>query len=204
MFSYFKRRFGHWTPRYIYNRVRLLIDERLHPDWPWLTKEAVLLLDQLLKKDDLGLEFGSGRSTVWFAKRVKELISIEHDEKWFNWVLKRLKEEKLNNVKYYLKSEADYLDIFKEIPDNSIDFVLVDGLRRDEAALLSLVKIKTEGLLIVDNINWFIPSNSYSPSSKRGDNFENDNWRLFWAKIKDWRKIWTTNGVTDTLIVFKA
>lgn len=203
MFNYLKRRFGHWTPRYIYNRTRLIIDEKLHPEWPWLTKNSILLLEQLLEKDDSGLEFGSGRSTIWFAKRVKELVSVEHDEKWFKWVSRRLQEEKINNVRYYLKSESDYLDIFKEIEDNSLDFVLIDGLRREEAAILSLDKIREGGLLIVDNINWFIPSNSHSPSSKRGDNFENDNWKLFWNKIKDWRKIWTSNGVTDTLIAFK-
>ncbi len=180
-----------------------MINEKLHPDWPWLTKDAVLLLDQLLNKDDVGLEFGSGRSTMWFARRVKELISIEHDEKWFNWVSKKLQENNLNNVRYNLKSESEYLDIFKEIKDGSLDFILVDGLKRDEAAILSLAKIKTGGLLIIDNINWFIPSNSYSPSSKKGDNFENDIWKEFWFKISKLRKIWTSNGVNDTLIVFK-
>lgn len=203
MFNYFKKRFGHWTPRYICNRVKLIINEKLHPDWPWLTKDSILLLNKLLTKEDFGLELGSGRSTMWFAKRVNKLISIEHDKKWFNWVLKRLKEEKLNNVIYYLKSESDYLDIFKEIEDNFLDFILIDGLKRDEAAKLSVSKLKNGGILIIDNINWFIPSISYSPSSKRGNNFESEIWKNFWLEIKKWRKIWTTNGVTDTLITFK-
>lgn len=203
MFNYFRKRFGHWTPRYIYNRVKLIINEKLHPDWPWLTKDSILLLSKLLTKEDFGMEFGSGRSTMWFAKRVKGLISIEHDKKWFNWVLKRLQEEKLNNVRYHLKSESDYLDVFKETEDNSLDFVLIDGLRRDEAAKLSVSKLKNGGILIIDNINWFIPSNSYSPSSKRDSNFESEIWKDFWLEIKKWRKIWTTNGVTDTLITFK-
>jgi putative heme iron utilization protein len=55
-----------------------MIDEFLHPNWPWLTKEAILLLERLLRPDDIGLEFGSGRSTIWFAERVEKLISIEH------------------------------------------------------------------------------------------------------------------------------
>lgn len=117
---------------------------------------------------------------MWFAKRVNKLISIEHDKKWFNWVLKRLQEEKLNNVRYHLKSESDYLDVFKETEDNSLDFVLIDGLRRDEAAKLSVSKLKNGGILIIDNINWFIPSNSYSPSSKRDNNFESEIWKDFW------------------------
>ncbi|MCX7698095.1 MAG: class I SAM-dependent methyltransferase [Candidatus Goldbacteria bacterium] len=203
MFNYIKKRFGHWTPRYIYNRIGLFINEKLHPDWPWLTKDAVLLLNQLLKNEDIGLEFGSGRSTIWFAKRIKKLISIEHDNNWFEFVKTKLKKENINNVDYYLKSETDYLNILNNIDNNSIDFVLVDGLRRDEVSKLVLPKIKNGGILIIDNINWFIPSNSYSPSSKRNNNFESEIWREVWLAIKNFRKVWTTNGVTDTLIVLK-
>lgn len=201
-----KKRFGHWTPRYIYNRINLMIDEFLHPERPWLTKEAVLLLERLLKPDDVGLEFGSGRSTIWFAKRVKKLISTEHDNFWFEKINKKLKEKGLiNKVDYKLKNENNYLDILNDIKDNSVDFVLVDGLKRDVCASKSIPKLNPGGLLIIDNINWFIPSKSYSPNSKRDNNFESKIWQDIWEKeIKDWRKIWTSNGVTDTLIAFKS
>ena len=201
----FKKRFGYWTPRYIYNRINLMIDEFLHPEWPWLTKEAVLLLERLLKPDDIGLEFGSGRSTIWFAERVKKLISTEHDNFWFEKINKKLKEKELiNKVDYKLKNENNYLDILNDIKDNSVDFVLIDGLQRDVCASKIIPKLNSGGLLIIDNINWFIPSKSYSPNSKRDNNFESKIWQNIWEKeIKDWRKIWTSNGVTDTLIAFK-
>ena len=199
---YLKKRFGHWTPRYIKNRLLVIINEKLHPDWPWLTRDAILLLEKLLTPDDIGLEFGSGRSTIWFAKRVKRLISIEHDAKWFTFINEQLRRSSLTNVEYYLKKESEYLDIFKNIPNNSIDFVLVDGLFRDICALKSLPIIKNGGLLIIDNINWVIPSASHSPNSRKKD-FESLIWGKVWNEIKYWRKIWTTNGVTDTLIAFK-
>jgi len=174
----FKKRFGHWTPRYIYNRINLMIDEFLHPEWPWLTKEAVLLLDSLLRPEDIGLEFGSGRSTIWFAERVNKLISIEHDHFWFEKINKKLKEKGLiRKVDYRLKTENNYLDVLNEIEDNSIDFVLVDGLQRDICTLKVIPKLKLGGLLIIDNINWFIPSKSYSPTSKRNNEFESIIWR---------------------------
>jgi len=201
----FKKRFGYWTPRYIYNRINLMLDEFLHPERPWLTKEAVLLLERLLKPDDIGLEFGSGRSTIWFAERVKKLISTEHDNFWFEKINKKLKEKELiNKVDYKLKNENNYLDILNDIKDNSVDFVLIDGLQRDVCASKIIPKLNSGGLLIIDNINWFIPSKSYSPNSKRDNNFESKIWQNIWEKeIKDWRKIWTSNGVTDTLIAFK-
>jgi predicted O-methyltransferase YrrM len=202
----FKKRFGHWTPRYIYNRVNLMIDEFLHPEWPWLTKEAILLLERLLKPDDIGLEFGSGRSTIWFAERVQKLISIEHDIYWFEKINKKLKEKELaHKVDYRLKNEDNYLDILNEIENNSLDFVLVDGLKRDICTLKSIPKLKIGGLLIIDNINRFVPNKYYSSSSKRGNNFESQIWQDIWEKeIKNWRKILTSNGVFDKLITFKS
>jgi predicted O-methyltransferase YrrM len=201
----FKKRFGHWTPRYIYNRIKLMIDEFLRPQWPWLTKEAILLLERLLRPDDIGLEFGSGRSTIWFAERVQKLISVEHGIYWIEKINKKLKEKGLvRKVDYRLANEDNYLDILNEIENNSIYFVLVYGLQRDICSLKSIQKLKIGGLLIIDNINWFVPNKSYFPSSKRDNNFESQIWQDIWEKeIKNWRKVWTLNGVTDTLIAFK-
>jgi len=205
MFKYLKKRFGHWMFRYIYNRFCALINELLYPDRPWLVKDAVKILDSLLKNNDIGLEFGSGRSTLWFVKRVKKLISIEHNKLWFNKIKNEFKKQNINNVNYYLKSENEYVNILDEINDNSLDFVLVDGLLRDVCVKKSLSKIKNGGLLIVDNINWFAPSNTYSPSSMKDNNFASDIWQdLFTKDIINWRRIWTSNGITDTLILFKS
>jgi len=205
MIQFFKKRFGHWTPRYIYSRLLLSVNEILHPDWPWLTKEAVKVLDSVLEDEYIGLEFGSGRSTLWFAKRIKRLISIEHDRFWFDKIKKKLIKENINNVDYYLKSADEYVNILDEINDNSLDFVLVDGLLRDVCVKKSLSKIRNGGLLIIDNINWFVPSESYSPASMKNNNFASDVWReIFTRDVKDWKKIWTSNNVTDTLIIIKS
>jgi hypothetical protein len=67
----FKKRFGHWTPRYIYNRINLMIDEFLHPERPWLTKEAVLLLERLLKPDDIGLDLVREEALFGLLKELK-------------------------------------------------------------------------------------------------------------------------------------
>ena len=60
---------SHWTPRYLVNRTRQMLYERSHHDDPWLTPAAIRLLTGLLCPADLGAEFGSGRSTLWFAAR---------------------------------------------------------------------------------------------------------------------------------------
>jgi hypothetical protein len=68
---------GYRTPRYVCNRTRQYLYERRHPDAQWLTPAAIGLLGSLLRPTDGGAEFGSGRSTIWFAERVTGLTSIE-------------------------------------------------------------------------------------------------------------------------------
>jgi hypothetical protein len=67
------RPFAHWTPRYVKNRLALMAYERFNPEQPWLTRNMIEILENWLKPTDVGLEFGSGRSTTWFARRVRHL-----------------------------------------------------------------------------------------------------------------------------------
>ena len=76
------RSISHLSPRYFWDRAAFAIEQRCHPDHPWLTADAVRLLDQLLKPADIGVEFGSGRSTLWFAKRLRHLTSMEDNREW--------------------------------------------------------------------------------------------------------------------------
>lgn len=73
------RSVAHWTPRYILARVRQMIDHKMRPHDPWLTREAIGLLERLLRPKDKALEFGSGRSTLWIARHVGAVTSVESD-----------------------------------------------------------------------------------------------------------------------------
>jgi len=39
--------------------------EKTHPDAPWLTAHAIAFLVDWLRPEDTGVEWGSGRSTLW-------------------------------------------------------------------------------------------------------------------------------------------
>jgi hypothetical protein len=93
-----KKRFNHWTPRYILDRMILGVHQRFNPDAPWLTKNAIWCLRQLLRPSDIGLEFGSGRSTVWFAQRTAYLTSVESDSGWWLRVKTAIEKKSLRNV----------------------------------------------------------------------------------------------------------
>ena len=196
------RSFRHWTPRYAAAKLRLLWNERRHPDWPWLTRDAVKLLDSLLCRDDVGAEFGAGRSTLWLARRCARLTSVESDRAWYQRVARMLEENAINNVGLLHRVEPEYVAVAEEMEDGSLDFALVDGIARDRCALALLPKLKPGGLMIIDNVNWYLPNRSHAPTSRRND-YETPVWAEVERRIASWRRIWTSNGVTDTLIAVR-
>ena len=200
------RSFRHWTFRYVKNRVIQILYEKTHPNDPWLTRQSVHILADLLQDTDTGLEFGSGRSTIWFAQRTSRVISIEHDFKWYQSVGQKIQDLNLESkIDYrYCDNIADYVGQIDSLEDNSIDYCLIDGKARDECALKVLPKLKHEGILIIDNINLYLPNASRSPNSiRRFDNTNDSAWTSVQIQIDSWEMVWTTNGVSDTALWIK-
>src|SRR4051812_35576099 len=56
------------------------------PELPWIPSGARQALAALLCKQSRVLEFGSGMSTLWLARRAGYVHSIEHDSVWFSAV----------------------------------------------------------------------------------------------------------------------
>lgn len=193
------RSFRHWTPRYIVDRVGVSFFQYRNPDAPWLTPDAIAILDSWLRPTDRGVEWGSGRSTRWFGNRVASLLSIEHDAEWYARVTRTLPP----SVDYRMLDGQGYVDAGRELADSSLDFALVDGQThfRDACALLAIAKLRPGGMLIIDNANWFIPHETRSPASVKSP--PTDAWEEIGRTLLDWRCIWTSNGVTDTGLWFK-
>ena len=179
-------------------------------DKPWLTPDAIKALELLLQATDIGLEYGSGRSTKFFASLLRHLTSIEHHEGWYENVKQELNTEEFDNVDYLLKvpkgnvpnvhfssekqhftSERDYpiedsyfqdyIDALDEFPESHFDFALIDGRARRSCSRKAIEKIKPGGLLVLDNAE-----------------------RVRYAKVHkaltEWDKLFTTTGLTDTVI----
>ena len=158
----------------------------------------------------IGLEYGSGRSTLFFTRHLGKLVSIEHYDPWYEKVKKRLDEAKVDNVEYLLvpkNSEqdvndnrdeyhrkftgrearpeyADYAGKVLEYDDNYFDFVLIDGRSRVNCGLNAMPKLKPGGIFVLDNS-------------------ERPRYRPLHEALNEWPKIETTTGLTNTTIWFK-
>jgi hypothetical protein len=150
----------------------------LRDEVPWITFEAKKWLGNFLNKDMVVFEWGTGGSTIYISKRVKRLISVEHDPKWYKTVLKAIKDNGISNCKYVLKepnpsntkqnfqdpknylssssiykgmSFKAYVKVIDSFPDETFDLVIVDGRARPSCILHSLNKIRVGGYLMLDN-----------------------------------------------------
>lgn len=141
--------------------------ELTHPDEPWISPRAIRFCDRTLHRGMAALEWGSGRSTRWFADRVGTLTSVEHDQAWHGIVSSRL--SGVANVEYLyipLDHPADeptspiyattprYVAVADRMADESLDFVVVDGHYRQACVRAVLSKIRAGGFLLIDNSDW--------------------------------------------------
>lgn len=117
-----------------------------HPGAPWLTRHANRFLESWLKPDYVGFEWGAGCSTVWFARRVAALTSVEHDPRWYQRFQKKLRVAGLDNVMLHIHpaGSAACVSAGADVADESLDFALVDGVssRRVACAAVILPKIR--------------------------------------------------------------
>jgi predicted O-methyltransferase YrrM len=205
------RTFRHWTPAYLANRLRERFYRRMHPGLPWLSPQAIQFLAQHLQATDVGLEFGSGRSTLWFARRISFLTSVEHNPEWHRRVKNMAIRTGTANLECLLVLKEDdqahnpaYARIADRFVDASLDFILIDGIYRDICANASLGKLRQGGLLVLDDAHRYLPSASTAPYARGPEQgAASQGWERFLTAVQDWRCQWTSNGVSDTAIYFK-
>jgi hypothetical protein len=187
-------------------KVRYHFFRKKHSPSPWLSPAATLFFEKWLSNNHNMAEFGSGLSTVFFAKRVKEIVSIEHFDPWYEKVVAFFKDEKITNIDYRLIKEnksitednemlkkvtqyssdfnvktsfKDYYSALDDKPVEFFDVILVDGRARPECVFSSLEKLKSGGLMVLDNS-------------------ERDRYKAIFNLLKDWSSYTTSNGLTDT------
>ncbi len=152
----------------------------LKDEEPWVTFEAKEWLISFLTKNMIVFEYGQGGSTIFFSKRVKKLISVEHDRLWYQLVKKVINKNNIRNCELicveperclatlnnnfmdprnYASGDARYKNMHFEtyvktielFPDESFDLVFIDGRARPSCILHSRSKVRPGGFIMLDN-----------------------------------------------------
>jgi len=109
--------------------------------YPWLHPDAVEYLEGLLTPEMRVLEHGGGGSTLWFAERVKRVVTTEGDPDWCDalWKLAPMNVTITSNLPY-----GSYYDLF---------FIDGDHEGRGRCIEQAHLYVKTGGWLVLDNAN---------------------------------------------------
>ena len=138
-----------------YLPVRNVANMRMR-EIPWITDPSFDFLSESISSGKIKniLEFGMGSSTIWFAKQKVNIISVEHNKKYYSLVINSINSINgdMRNMKCILKS-LPYEDAFLEhrSEDFYFDLVLVDGRRRVTCVEASIPFIRQGGYLMLDN-----------------------------------------------------
>lgn len=165
-------------PKKALQKVALTFYEWRHPDEPWIAQGATRFLETHLRPEHRVFEWGSGRSTAWFARRTQQVISIEYDELWARKVRQSLQEQNLANTQvHFIPLEHDkkaptpehyspipkYVAALFDHPKESFGLIVVDGHYRLTCVAQCLPWVSPGGYLLIDNSNrvpreeWKVP-----------------------------------------------
>lgn len=199
---------AHWTPRYLVSRIRQEWWSRSHPDDPWLTRTAVAFLNEYLRPGDTVVEFGSGRSTMWFSRHVGamgKVISVEASQEWQQEVVRRLHAAGMGqaDVQYAPDTPEQYVRSAAQRLIGKADAILIDGSVRDACAVWAVTAVKPGGIIVLDNAQHYLPHESRCPRAiPEHGNPKTPLWAEFASATANWRRYWTTDGVNDTAVFF--
>jgi len=114
---------------------------------PWYTYPALEYLDGIDFRNKVIFEFGSGNSTLYWARVAKKVISVEGDLQWYQ----KMKMGIPKNVSYvFARNKRDYLSALSDTKIH-FDVIVIDGEFREECYHLALNKMADNGMIIFDN-----------------------------------------------------
>lgn len=125
--------------------IRVIAGRR--PERPWISYDAQARIARFLTKDSSVLEYGSGMSTIWFARHAGRVVSVEDNSDWYEHIGERLRA--LGNVDYVFAGTPD--DYVALAPEQAFDLYLIDGHWRDRCVDAALRSYRPGAMVYLDN-----------------------------------------------------
>lgn len=120
-------------------------------------KEEQFFLSHI-KNTDKVLEYGSGQSTIQISQLCAQIVSVEHQKKWYDYLTNQLPK---NCISLYHPPNKNYIEgthcgtleeffdyIHSPLNYAPFDIILIDGRARTSCASLCKQLVKTKDSLI--------------------------------------------------------
>ena len=121
------------------------------PELPWIAYSAIRRLRRFLTPQSRVLEFGSGMSTLWYAKRAGTVCAVEDNREWYEKIDKVIRGKNLANVTYRLADNENDYSAFLNDDAAGFDLIMVDGSWRSGCIAKSAHLLKPGGMLYLDD-----------------------------------------------------
>jgi len=117
---------------------------------PWLTYPMIEFLNGFNFSGKRVFEFGAGSSTLYWAARAEQVVSVELNGEWYESLLQKVP----NNVQ--LRHEPDggkYSEVIQGM--GKFDVIVIDGAERYHSAVMASKNLAPGGMIILDNAEWY-------------------------------------------------
>ena len=135
----------HAVPATLTGFLRLSVGYR--PEQPWIAYSSIKFLQSFLVKESRVLEFGSGMSTIWYAKHSGEVFSVEDCKPWYDKVSNIIENKHLSNITYKFTEDESEYSSFMSNDTKGFDLVMVDGMFRSKCILNAAKLVRPGGVL---------------------------------------------------------
>jgi hypothetical protein len=137
---------------------------------PWFTYPAIEALKNWDLSEKRVFEYGSGYSTLFWASRAREVVSVEHNRGWYEKItglvpantrlilapIDRDDDDPSPELREQFKTYAEAIE-------GRFDIIVIDGYARSRVryhcARAALPHLDANGLVILDNSDW-LPATS--------------------------------------------
>jgi predicted O-methyltransferase YrrM len=151
---------------------------------PWIAWDCIDFLTSHLKPNMQVFEWGSGGSTLFLGRRVRQVVSVEENGQWHQRVQTALARAKLGNVELrhcpFEVGNAPALrhsEYLKRVTTGTWDVILVDGnqgygsggphgTHRLHCFQLAEKHVSPGGIIVVDD-SWMFPEITAQAKAKR-------------------------------------
>jgi len=131
---------------------------------PWYTYPAIEYLSSFDFKDCEVFEYGSGNSSLFWARRARSVCSVEDNQEWFEVVCKR----KCENQKVIHRSDATGYIMALSEQGKSFEIIVIDGNWREKCVVEAISYLKDGGMIVLDNSDRLIEKECCGLLRKKG------------------------------------
>ena len=133
-------------------RIGRAVDRAGQP-LPWFTYPAIEYLQQLDLSHARVFEYGSGQSTLFWAREAAEVVSVEDNETWYADIRHQLPP----HCTYVFEPDLHrYVETIRRF--GLFDVIIVDGPARGRTRLRcareAVAHLRPGGLVVLDNADW--------------------------------------------------